>query len=170
MIQKFKKVPVVIEAVQYDGTNAEEIEQWSDAAAEMLATVDMQWIEIETFKGIMTADVGDWIIKGVKGEFYPCKPDIFAMTYTPAGGRVMKRYEYSLDGMLSAPDGAWVEAISFAALQSKLTAAEEEARQLRVMVKHAVIALETCDFQQLAAAIDIDFEVLKSDGETREGG
>lgn len=56
--EKFRKVPVVIEAYQTD--------------------VEM---EIETLEGTMKADKGDWIIKGVKGELYPCKPDVFAMTY-----------------------------------------------------------------------------------------
>jgi len=40
-------------------------------------------IEIATLEGVMRADVGDWIIRGVAGEFYPCKPDIFAATYEP---------------------------------------------------------------------------------------
>lgn len=56
--QKFRKIPVVIEAYQ---TNVE--------------------MEIETLEGVMKADKGDWIIKGVKGELYPCKPDVFQMTY-----------------------------------------------------------------------------------------
>jgi hypothetical protein len=42
-------------------------------------------IRISTFEGEMTAQPGDWIIKGVKGELYPCKPDIFAATYEPVG-------------------------------------------------------------------------------------
>jgi hypothetical protein len=41
-------------------------------------------VEIQTLEGIMRGEIGDWIIKGVKGEFYPCKPDIFAATYEPA--------------------------------------------------------------------------------------
>ncbi|MEE7714225.1 hypothetical protein V3J85_23230 [Bacillus sp. 5001] len=40
-------------------------------------------ISIPTLEGVMTADEGDWIIRGVQGEFYPCKPDIFAATYEP---------------------------------------------------------------------------------------
>jgi hypothetical protein len=40
-----------------------------------------RYIQIQTLEGVMEASVGDWIIKGVKGEFYPCKPDIFKMTY-----------------------------------------------------------------------------------------
>lgn len=57
---KFRKKPVVIEAYQTD--------------------VEMQ---IETLEGVMTAQLGDWIITGVNGEQYPCKPDIFAKTYEP---------------------------------------------------------------------------------------
>jgi hypothetical protein len=43
-------------------------------------------IAIETLEGVMVADPGDWIIRGIQGEFYPCKPDIFEATYEPAGG------------------------------------------------------------------------------------
>ena len=56
--KKFRKIPVVIEAYQTD-----------------------EEMEIETLEGTMKADKGDWIIKGVKGELYPCKPDVFKMTY-----------------------------------------------------------------------------------------
>ncbi len=42
-----------------------------------------EFLEIDTREGCMIADLKDWIIKGVKGEFYPCKPDIFEMTYEP---------------------------------------------------------------------------------------
>lgn len=75
----FRKKPVVIEAVQWDGTHATRlilrdfITQRVDERGERVA--------IETLEGWMTADKGDWIIRGVKGEFYPCKPDIFAATY-----------------------------------------------------------------------------------------
>lgn len=44
-------------------------------------TPDAQVIKIETLEGVMDASIGDWIIKGVNGEFYPCKPDIFEKTY-----------------------------------------------------------------------------------------
>lgn len=60
-MSKFRKKPVVIEAVQ---------------ATEVTF--------IETLEGTMRAEIGDWIITGVKGERYPCKPDIFAATYEPA--------------------------------------------------------------------------------------
>ena len=60
--KKYVKKPVVIEAYQTD-----------------------REVFIETLEGTMKADVGDWIIKGVKGEYYPCKPDVFNMTYEKDG-------------------------------------------------------------------------------------
>jgi len=80
---KFRKKPVVIEAMQFDGTveGAERIEEF---VGEMLARTYQyrEWtVQIKTLEGIMTAAKADWIIKGVKGEIYPCKPDIFEATY-----------------------------------------------------------------------------------------
>jgi hypothetical protein len=86
MMAKFRKKPVVIEAVQWDGcTNtanafigeAYGTDWWFEAT-------DSLRIVIPTLEGNHTGNVGDWIIKGVKGEFYPCKPDIFEATYEPA--------------------------------------------------------------------------------------
>jgi len=88
-MSKYRKKPVVIEAVQFYGSNGSECAVWcgghfnanpkpsdpSDVAYEIL---------IPTLEGTMTANLNDWIIKGVKGEFYPCKPDIFAETYEDA--------------------------------------------------------------------------------------
>ncbi len=76
---KFRKKPVVIEAMQYTGRNAVDVMEWAQAPE--ISEAFGGGIEIETLEGVMRADVGDWIIKGVKGEFYPCKPDIFAATY-----------------------------------------------------------------------------------------
>ncbi len=81
---KYRKKPVVIEAVQYDGHNATEIVLW--AKSSVITEDFLGGIEIPTLEGVMRADVGDWVIRGVKGEFYPCKPDIFEATYEPAGG------------------------------------------------------------------------------------
>lgn len=93
---KFRKKPVVIEAQHYDGSNesAAAILYWIGsspgalAAAEegqRLALVDGNGVllirTLESGGGHHVADAGDWIICGVKGEFYPCKPDIFAATY-----------------------------------------------------------------------------------------
>lgn len=85
---RYRKKPVEIEAVHYDGTNRDE------AAAFMGRTGKVEQtklpgpgrglhdgIVIRTLEGDMTASVGDWIIRGVQGELYPCKPDIFAATY-----------------------------------------------------------------------------------------
>jgi hypothetical protein len=77
---KYRKKPVVIEAVQYrPGETDEELMLHLDGCIgwqmEELA------IAIPTLEGKMFASVGDWIIKGVQGEFYPCKPDIFEQTY-----------------------------------------------------------------------------------------
>lgn len=76
---KFRKKPVVIDAVLWAGENEKEVFDfmgWRNASYEV-----RRGLHIHTLEGAMSADIGDYIIKGVKGEFYPCKPDIFAMTY-----------------------------------------------------------------------------------------
>ena len=78
MIEKFVKKPIMIEAIKYDGTNKVEIQKFMDRYLD--DTQDKQ-LKIETLEGVMLANIGDYIIKGVTGEFYPCKPDIFAKTY-----------------------------------------------------------------------------------------
>lgn len=76
----FRKKPVVIEAVLWAGNNLSEIQAFYKPDEILIGNQ----IAIKTLEGTMMADIGDWIIKGVKGEFYPCKPDIFAATYDPA--------------------------------------------------------------------------------------
>jgi len=76
---KFRKKPIVIEAIQWTGENP-------DAVIAFLRDQSLEWdrkeaFTIYTLEGNMRADKDDWIIKGVKGEFYPCKPDIFSATY-----------------------------------------------------------------------------------------
>lgn len=78
---KFKKKPVVIEAMQFTGENGLDIATFCKGIP--LDTFGDSII-IPTLEGNHRADPGDWIIKGVKGEFYPCKPDIFAATYEPS--------------------------------------------------------------------------------------
>jgi hypothetical protein len=80
---KFRKKPVEIEAVEWDGK--------ASTADQFLGKKGTNWeyaeyminapILIYTLEGKMRCEIGDWIIKGVKGEFYSCKPDIFEMTY-----------------------------------------------------------------------------------------
>jgi len=76
---KFRKKPVVIEAVRWRGDNWEEVKSFCPEARRKLHGI----IIIPTLEGDHSANHDDWIIRGVKGEFYPCKPDIFAMTYEP---------------------------------------------------------------------------------------
>ena len=81
-MQKFVKKPVVIEAIQYNGENIEAIEDFvgKKLSTVMTSDVDVKLI-IPTLEGDMKASKGDYIIKGIKGEFYPCKPDVFKSTY-----------------------------------------------------------------------------------------
>lgn len=79
---KFRKKPVVIEAVQYDGANSLQIIEFTGGQA-LKNGGKSDFMTIPTLEGDHTATAGDWILKGVKGEFYPCKPDIFEATYEP---------------------------------------------------------------------------------------
>lgn len=87
---KFRKKPVVIEAWQvatYDERTRVLPPMWLVSAITCSPPTVVPHpdgpIDIHTLEGTMTAMVGDWIIKGVKGELYPCKPDIFEATYEP---------------------------------------------------------------------------------------
>ena len=80
---KYRKKPIVIEAVQYVNTK--------EGVAEVLRFMHKpnvglfpSYITVETLEGRMRADPLDWIIRGIKGEYYPCKPDIFEATYERA--------------------------------------------------------------------------------------
>jgi hypothetical protein len=73
---KYRKKPVVIEAIRFTG-NFDEIEKFVGGDAEFR---DGKLV-VATLEGAMRAELGDWIIKGIADEFYPCKPDIFAATY-----------------------------------------------------------------------------------------
>lgn len=77
MNKKYRKKPVTIEAIQWLGTNLLEID---DFVGGSIANKGITLV-IHTLEGDMEASIGDYIIKGVKGEFYPCKPDIFLATY-----------------------------------------------------------------------------------------
>ena len=80
MIEQWKKKPVVISACQFDGMNQTEIMEWVGRSA----ATENDNIYIITLEGAMKLSVGDYLIKGVQGEFYPCKPDIFVKTYERA--------------------------------------------------------------------------------------
>lgn len=84
---RYRKRPVVIEAVQWTGTNADDVLGFTLGRASVRdesyrrVGSNERVLVIETLEGDMRAEPGDWIICGVKGEFYPCKPDIFSATY-----------------------------------------------------------------------------------------
>jgi hypothetical protein len=82
-MKKFRKKPVVIEAAQitaewFDGYHPNPLHPVG-----VLIDPVQRVVKIETLEGIMVGQEGDWLIKGVKGEMYPCKPDIFQETYEP---------------------------------------------------------------------------------------
>jgi len=95
MSKEYRKKPVVVEVIQYTGQNDFEIQEWSrtnNGNRRIITSPILEptkknptgsYLQIYTLEGVMTAIVGDWIIKGIKGEFYPCKPDIFEQTYEP---------------------------------------------------------------------------------------
>ena len=80
---KYRKKPVVIEARRlFEPNIPSDISSWCGGKVCGVGDLGRKvWIEIETLEGVMCANYGDWIIKGVKGEFYPCKSDIFEQTY-----------------------------------------------------------------------------------------
>lgn len=80
---KFRKKPVEIEAWRWDGVSTSSDRPTWLRGTDVTADHSEQVLRIKTLEGTMTASVGDWIIRGVKGEIYPCKPDIFAATYEP---------------------------------------------------------------------------------------
>ena len=89
MSEKYRKKPVVIEAVRWNGDNLSEVIEFTGlhesaqafSWSEYELLVKDYGLKIFTLEGMMSADIGDMIIKGVQGEVYPCKPDIFEQTY-----------------------------------------------------------------------------------------
>jgi hypothetical protein len=121
MVQKFRKKPVVIEAVQWnaDKKNFDEVMNFMQdfhgnklnyENAEELSYKSKE-LHIRTLEGVMTASNLDWIIKGVNGEFYPCKPDIFEKTYESADATERKNTIVLFDRSLLR-DGVTNEEIS----------------------------------------------------------
>lgn len=77
---KVRIKPVEVEAVQWKGNNINEILKFTGNTQENI-DIECSFFTISTLEGKMAAEIGDWIIKGVAGELYPCKPDIFYKTY-----------------------------------------------------------------------------------------
>jgi len=113
---KYRKKPVVIDAVRWTGENIDEILTFADGGPcplwgdDFLVDKDKQEVVISTLEGLMTAGLGDWIIRGVKGEYYPCKHDIFIATYeqedlSTAGGWI--------ECIVCGREWPWMDASSF---------------------------------------------------------
>jgi hypothetical protein len=87
---RYRKKPVVIDAMQLLWTNWSEMCEFADVGhltdgkpEGTMLSGERIGLNIPTLEGLMTAQQGDWIIRGVKGELYPCKPDIFEASYEP---------------------------------------------------------------------------------------
>ncbi len=93
---KVRKKPIVVEAVQWDGTNFDEVKELDKSShnKEYRKIFHMKNnLKIRTIEGDMMAVLGDWIIRGVKGELYPCKPDVFDKTYDIVKEKLIKKEE-----------------------------------------------------------------------------
>lgn len=82
---RYRKLPVVIEARQLSIENMREIREWIEREGGWgwISLGEQDELFIETLEGSMHAAIGDFVIKGVNGEFYPCKPDVFEKSYEP---------------------------------------------------------------------------------------
>ena len=91
MSTQFRKKPVVVEAWQWEGNQLlagapKWVLDYRDGGNARVRAKRDGTLSVPTLEGIHTASIGDWIIRGVKGEIYPCKPDIFEATYEPDVG------------------------------------------------------------------------------------
>lgn len=87
---KYRKIPIIVEAIRWNGINLDEIKEFVGKSL-IYEIIDDAWragkssphviMKIKTLEGYMNVSINDFIIKGVNGEFYPCKPDIFEKTY-----------------------------------------------------------------------------------------
>jgi len=80
---KFRKKPVVVDAVQITDATFDAPHPNPEHLPSVIYDPVRRCAFIPTLEGVMRGDIGDWIIRGVRGEYYPCKPDIFAATYEP---------------------------------------------------------------------------------------
>lgn len=80
-MKKFRKKPVVIEAVQITDATFDNPHPNPDHIPGVVYDPRDRTVHIHTLEGEMTGQIGDWIIRGIKGELYPCKPDVFEATY-----------------------------------------------------------------------------------------
>lgn len=79
----YRKKAVSVEARQVNLANLDQVAKWCNGIVRRREDNFSPRIQIMTLEGVVTAQLGDWVIKGVMGEFYPCRDDIFQMTYEP---------------------------------------------------------------------------------------
>lgn len=80
---KYIKKPVVVDAIRWTGDNWDDIEKFSPYGIKFNYPSRLKSLTIDTLEGHVTAECGDWIIKGIEGEIYPCKDSVFQKTYDP---------------------------------------------------------------------------------------
>lgn len=81
MIREYIKLPVTVQAIQWTGDNCDEVMEFCGDWALFITCEGSKQLQIITLEGVMMASVGDYIVKGVDDEYYPCKPHIFDLTY-----------------------------------------------------------------------------------------
>ena len=122
--KQFTKKPVTIEAIQWTGGNVKEVMDfmnWRNASHD-----DKCGLNIHTLEGTHHASINDWIIKGVKGEFYPCKPDIFEATYTRADRAAPTDNTALVERHANnAPERIWVRVTDKTVMYAKPSDADE---------------------------------------------
>lgn len=82
---KYRKKPVVVDAIQFHRSKTKPKDLKEAFGTDEMLIISSHGFFIDTLEGLMLVSDGDWIIKGVNGEFYPVKPDVFAETYEPEG-------------------------------------------------------------------------------------
>lgn len=80
---KYRKKPIEIEAIQFTGYNHDQIKEWSNGKVVSAKAWKPNYcqLEVHTLEGVMDVNISDFVIKGIEGEFYPCKQSIFIATY-----------------------------------------------------------------------------------------
>jgi hypothetical protein len=104
-MERFVKLPIEIEAAQFTGYNAKDLQDWVGRDAVSLESDEKGFIDtfiVHTLEGNMSAKVGDWIIKGIKGEFYPCDDQIFRASYiSPPEDEEPRTFQQELASLLN---------------------------------------------------------------------
>ena len=155
---KFRKKPVIVEAVQFEGTLNSLI---AFAVPEASQQLGIRSAQIHTLEGVMTALPGDWIIRGIKGEIYPCKPDIFAATYEPAdqqpapgaahpGYSAMQPHQQRVVDEQAELDDRWKKLGAFFGSEAFADLDEEERSRLRQQF-HAMTSYSAILGERIAA-------------------